>query len=88
MGSATRERGLPSVADRLRLREWVADYPEWAIQVACRRCIHVVVLHPKKIRHPRVRRMGDLKARLVCGECGSWDFSLRPYYLAKGWTVP
>ena len=83
MGSATRKRRLPSVADRLRLGEWMADYPEWGMQVACRRCIHVSVLYPKKIRHPYVRRIGDLRARLVCGECGSLDFSLRPYLLVR-----
>jgi hypothetical protein len=83
VGGPNPERRPPLLTDRRKLRDWAADHPAWAIQVSCRRCVHVTTLHPAKIRHPHIRRIGDLKARLVCSKCGSWDYSLKSQLLLR-----
>ncbi len=85
MGGQNPERHPPRVLDHLKLREWAADNPAWGLQVACGNCIHRAIILPKKLfrlRRPPLR-IGELKARLICKECRSRRFSMRPELLMR-----
>jgi hypothetical protein len=85
MGGKNPERYPPRMDDYLKLAEWAEDYPAWAFMAACNRCIHRDVLFPRKLLRLRKppNRIGELKARLVCKECGSRLHSLRPEFLFR-----
>jgi hypothetical protein len=79
VGSRNPERDKPPMQDWRKLLEWVQDYPSWTIIVLCKRCAHSGLIRPRQIlkHRTRVKRIGDLKARLICKECGERLFILK-----------
>jgi hypothetical protein len=83
VGGKNPEHYPPPIDDRLSLRKWAEDYPAWALAIRCTRCVHSGIIYPGKLRHPYARRIGDLKARLYCPDCGSRQFWIVPAFLRR-----
>jgi hypothetical protein len=83
VGGKNPARYPPTLSDRMSLREWIENYPGWALSIRCTRCVHSGIIFPRKVRHRYIRRIGDLKARLYCPKCKSTHYWVAPVLIVR-----